>query len=124
MIRQLSAQVINKIAAGEVIERPASVVKELVENSLDAGAQRILIEIEDGGKKSIRVTDDGAGLAAGFELAQHAGVGLGNVRSRLELLYGASAALDLRAEPESGTTAEVVLPATDASIWPTRVAVE
>src|SRR6201993_3646590 len=69
-VRQLSEAVINRIAAGEVVERPASVVKELVENALDAGARRIDVLTDGGGRRLIRVTDDGEGMTrADLELA-------------------------------------------------------
>src|SRR3954453_19847069 len=87
-IRILPDQVANKIAAGEVVERPASVVKELLENSLDAGATELRIEIESGGRRLIRIVDDGCGMLrddALLAFERHATSKLRNVKDLLSI---------------------------------------
>ena len=123
VIRQLGESVINRIAAGEVVERPASAVKELVENAIDAGAGRIDVQYADGGKTLIRVVDDGYGIAPSdlpLALCRHAtskidGSDLLNIHTfgfRGEALpsLGAVGRLTItsRAEGEGGTQISVV----------------
>lgn len=120
-IRQLSETIVNQIAAGEVIERPASVVKELVENALDAGARRVEIATAGGGLQLIRVTDDGSGMdAADLALAigRHCTSKLSDdildIRSlgfRGEALpsIGSIAKLTIRSRTQGGDGAEIVV---------------
>jgi DNA mismatch repair protein MutL len=85
-IRVLSDQVANQIAAGEVVDRPASVVKELLENALDAGATRIRVEIEAGGRKLIRLADDGCGMSRDDALLAFERHATSKIRSSDDLL--------------------------------------
>ena len=87
-IRILPDQVANQIAAGEVVERPASVVKELLENSLDAGATDLRVEVEAGGRRLIRIVDDGCGMLrddALLAFERHATSKLRNVKDLLSI---------------------------------------
>jgi len=109
VIRELPDLVANNIAAGEVIERPASVVKELAENSLDAGATRIEIQLADGGRRLVRVTDNGAGMDAEDTVMCFRRHATSKLRSSADLFFITTLGFRGEALPSIGAVAQVRL---------------
>ncbi len=122
-IRVLPDQVANQIAAGEVVDRPASVVKELLENSLDAGATRIRIEVEAGGRKLIRIEDDGCGMNRDDALLAFERHATSKLRTADDLLSIATLGFRGEALPSIASVARVTLE-TATGIDPTGTRLE
>src|SRR5271166_4095882 len=108
-IHILSDQVTNQIAAGEVVDRPASVVKELLENALDAGATRIRVEVEAGGRKLIRISDDGCGMIRDDALLAFERHATSKLRAVNDLLSIATLGFRGEALPSIASVARVTL---------------
>src|SRR5690348_15976620 len=108
-IRVLSDRVANQIAAGEVVDRPASVVKELLENALDAGAVRIRVEVEAGGRKLIRIAEDSCGLNRDDALLAFERHATSKLRTSKDLLSIATLGVRGEALPSIVSVARVTL---------------
>src|SRR5512146_1430178 len=108
-VKMLPELIANEIAAGEVVERPASVVKELLENSLDAGATRIRIEIEAGGKRRIQISDDGCGMVRDDALLAFERHATSKLRSADDLLSIATLGFRGEALPSIGAVSRLLL---------------
>ena len=115
IIRILPEAVVNKIAAGEVVERPASVVKELVENSVDAGAGQIQVAVEAGGKRLIRVVDDGCGMSHDDALLAFERHATSKIRSAEDILEIATLGFRGEALPSLAAVSRLVLETRHAS---------
>ena len=117
-IAQLDNQTANMIAAGEVVERPMGVVKELIENAIDAGSTRIQITVEEGGLSKITILDNGSGMDSEIieQLNSHdhdslkGHLGFYNVDTIIRLYYGDGYGLHAMLMPEGGTKVTVTLP--------------
>src|SRR6516162_747612 len=120
-IRVLSDQVANQIAAGEVVDRPASVAKELLENALDAGANRIRVEVEAGGRKLIRIADDGHGMNRDDALLAFERHATSKLRTADELLSIATLGFRGEALPSIASVARVSLETSTGEEAGTRI---